>query len=929
MQEFKHYNHPSTSPIHDISTNVHQPILRSWDIEKNHLFWSEDWQLSAEDQDANTVINWHNNIHEEDLERVKKTFNEAFHNKEKEVKITYRFRQNDNRFREVHDTALIVYRDSTPVFLSGIMTLAPSVGSKPERFPDPVTSIALEASGSGSFTLIMDTDEVICSPNFARILTGSSDLPADKQIFVNHIHQDDLRFRNEAYKIAEKSGVLSYEARFIWQDSSVHWIKVLAKYVYDVWGKAESIAGIVMDISQQIEMNQALKLAEQAAEKNLHESEALFRNITAASTAALWITDEKGQITYVSQAWIEWTGAPLERHLGGGWLDFVAAEDLDMVRGSFYDDFNKRTFHQKQFRIIHLDTRMRHVVCKGSAQYNERKEFTGYIGAVTDISELVEAQQQLEISEALMHAMIEQSPVGIGLFEGEQIIVKKANPAILRIVSKDESIVGMTLPDAIPEMIRPGLTERFREVYHSGEVYETYDTEVIFNGTERDESRYLNIACTPIKTNGNITTGIMVVVSDFTWQHQAQLEMKAGEQRFRSLIEESPVACALFTGRDMVIEYANDVMIKILGKGPSILSKKLADALPELDGQPFLEILDQVYLTGVAYHSTNAASDLVVDGIRATYYFDFSYTPLFDANQNVYGILEMAVDVTERVRAVSSLQQSEQRYRELADNLERSVQARTQELNLANRELQNSNQSLEHFAYAASHDLQEPLRKVVSFGSRLAASYQDQLGDDGKFLLSRMQDASLRMSKMIEDLLSFSRLKADQKAFTHVDLNQVLRSVLSDLEISVQEKNAVIEIDLPTGVWGDATQLAQLFLNLFSNALKYQPQGHIPHIKVTSSLIDPAEISKEVALLPGHPYVKITVEDNGIGFDQKYEHRIFQMFQRLHGKNEYSGTGIGLALCKKVAHNHYGLITAKGEVDKGACFMLFLPVPVV
>ena len=655
---------------------------------------------------------------------------------------------------------------------------------------------------------------------------------------------------------------------------------------------------------------------------------ALFHTITDASTAALWITDEFGSMTYVSKAWIEWTGAPLEMHLGRGWLDFVAEEDLEMVTNGFYHDLNRRVYHQKQFCIIHTDSTVRCVVCKGAPQYNEHQQFTGYIGAVTDITELAQAQKELEFSEEIMRSMIQQSPVAIGLFETDDLIIKKVNPALLGIIDKDEStILGMNLLRAVPELAGQTLVENLKEVYRSGEVYESFDTRIILNDKDGPRIRYFNIICTPIKAANNQIMGIMLIATDFTWQHHAHLAVKAGEQKFRSIIEESPVACALFTGRDLVIEFANEAMIKILGKGNSILGKKVKEALPELEGQPYLGLLDQVYCTGTAYHSHNAVSDLVVDGILSTYHFDFSYTPLFDANHNVYGILEMAVDVTERVKALTSLQHNEQRYRELASDLEKSVHDRTQELKILNRELQNSNQSLEQFAYAASHDLQEPLRKVISFGSRLESSHHEQLGADGKFLLSRMQDASLRMSKMIDDLLSFSRLRVNQKVFSTVDPDHVVRSVLSDLEISIQEKNAVFDIELPFHVWGDAGQLALLFLNLIGNALKYQPSNQIPYIRITSCLIDHSDISLQTTILPNHRYLKITIQDNGIGFDQKHVQRIFQMFQRLHGKNEYSGFGIGLALCSKVVQNHHGLITAEGEPGIGSRFTVYLPVP--
>ena len=928
MQKFYNQGPQFKNPAFISIGSVSPQVTRNWDIENDMVWWGQGWQkiLGYTENSPYSISSWRNNIHPTDLDRVTKTLDDALSAQIREFECSYRFMQADGSYVRVYDTILLAYKNLTPVFLTGIMQIATPIETKILAEKNSITSLALEASGSGSFTLILDTDEIIYSPNFSKILTGQADHPVSRQIFIEHIHPDDLPIRQKAYELAEKSGVLTYEARFLWKDGSIHWIKILAKYVGDETGRPVSVTGIAMDISEKVEMNKALELSEILAEKTLRESEALFRNIADASTAALWMTDPNGAVTYVSQTWIEWTGAPAEMHLGNGWLDFVAPQDLREVREKTRQDFNNRIYHQKQFCIVHLDSTVRCVVCKGKPQYNSLNEFTGYIGAVVDVTDLVETQKELETNERLLNSIIRQSPVAIGLLETEALVIQKANPALLRILSKDESVIGQQLHKVLADIEGQKLIEKFKEVYQSGCVYNSYDTEVIILGSSGPERRYFNIVCAPVRGAEDDINGVMLMASDFTSQHLAQLAVSASEQKFRNLIAESPVACALFSGRDLVIEYTNEPMIKIFGKGNSVQGKKLKDALPELEGQPYLELLDQVYQTGIAYQSTNSPSDLVVNGQLATYYFDFSYTPLFDENNQVYGILDMAVDVTERVKALKSLLESEKRYRELADDLERSVQARTHELNLTNRELLNSNQNLEQFAYAASHDLQEPLRKVVAFGSRLAANYEKQLGDEGAFLLSRMQDASRRMSRMIDDLLSFSRLTANQKSFTSVHLSGVIQSVLSDLEIIIVETKAVVDIDTPVSVWGEASQLSQLFLNLISNALKYQPPGQTPHIQIKSSSTDLTEISSLTTPLPDHSYVKVTVQDNGIGFDQKYVQRIFQMFQRLHGKNEYSGSGIGLALCNKVVQNHNGLLTAESQPGKGARFIIYLPL---
>jgi len=227
-------------------------------------------------------------------------------------------------------------------------------------------------------------------------------------------------------------------------------------------------------------------------------------------------------------------------------------------------------------------------------------------------------------------------------------------------------------------------------------------------------------------------------------------------------------------------------------------------------------------------------------------------------------------------------------------------------------ELSRSNAELEQFASVASHDLQEPLRKVQTFGAQLMAMEHDRLSEEGQDFLRRMSDAAGRMRSLIDDLLMFSRVSTKGRPFVAVDLAEIVALVLADLEVSIAESGARVSIgELPT-IEADPVQMRQLLQNLLGNALKFSREGVVPELDVCAEV--------------GDHLVELTVKDNGIGFDEQYATRIFRAFERLHGAREYPGTGIGLALCRKIVERHNGTITAEGELGHGAVFTVKLPL---
>lgn len=249
-------------------------------------------------------------------------------------------------------------------------------------------------------------------------------------------------------------------------------------------------------------------------------------------------------------------------------------------------------------------------------------------------------------------------------------------------------------------------------------------------------------------------------------------------------------------------------------------------------------------------------------------------------------------------------------------------------LDHAIRELQRSNEDLEQFAYVASHDMQEPLRKIQAFSDRFMSSYDDIESIPGKEYLLRMRNAAERMQVLIQDLLSFSRLTRDKQKQKNVDLNAILAQVKEDLQLKIEETSAEIRNDLlPVLSRANPAQMQQLFMNLLTNALKFKKESENSKISITYTLIRPGgNPFTELRIHDKQSYHLIEVHDHGIGFDDKYLEKIFTIFQRLHGRSEYEGTGIGLAVCQKICKNHKGYLTAHGEPGVGATFSILLPV---
>jgi light-regulated signal transduction histidine kinase (bacteriophytochrome) len=245
--------------------------------------------------------------------------------------------------------------------------------------------------------------------------------------------------------------------------------------------------------------------------------------------------------------------------------------------------------------------------------------------------------------------------------------------------------------------------------------------------------------------------------------------------------------------------------------------------------------------------------------------------------------------------------------------------------NVKNRELESLDKQLISFSYVSSNDLQEPLRKIQTFSSRILEKEFDNLSANGKEYFARMQKAANRMQRIIDDLVLFSKLNNDKKKFEIVDVGELVREVLKELEPQIKENKVSFEISALGKINMIRNQFWQLIYNLVSNSIKFASPGKRLFVKIKSR-IGKGHLLNPEQLEATRKYYELKFEDNGIGFESRFSDRIFEVFQRLHGQDEYEGTGIGLAICKKIVENHYGVICADGQLKKGAIFTIYIPL---
>ena len=621
---------------------------------------------------------------------------------------------------------------------------------------------------------------------------------------------------------------------------------------------------------------------------------------------------------------MEWFGLPPKSQIELSYaIDAIAPADRDAVTAAIQGSLSYASGgrYDIQYTIVHPVTGVERIVhAKGKASFDEHQVAYRMNGTLQDITEQVKVQRSLMENERRLRLIILQAPVAIGIFTGANYVVEIVNGKALELWGRSFSDVnGKPILEAMPELEGQGIRDLLDAVYNTGVPFVANERPVTLYRAGKLVTVYVNFEYDPLYDANGEVVGILAVATDVTEQVQSRKRVEESEERVRAIVNNAPFPIGVYVGREMRIQLANQSIIDVWGKGPDVIGKLYSEILPELGNQQIFNQLEEAFQTGVSFNAKNQYLDIVEDGKIRPYYFNYTFTPLFDASGAVYAVMNTAADVTE-------LNLAKQRVDLFAQELEAQVKERTRELEKKNSDLQSMNSELESFAYVASHDLQEPLRKIQIFSDRLMESELPNLSEQGKNFFDRIAFSVERMRSLINDLLTYSRTNRRDEEFVDTDLSGILSEVLEEMKETIQAKNARVVVEGLGVARVIPFQFAQLFQNLISNSLKFSHADRAPEIRIAARKIGGSELSAPFVKQGGRVW-RIDFSDNGIGFDAANGERIFQVFQRLNAVASYPGTGVGLAIVKKIVENHQGQIFANGVAGEGARFAIVLPAP--
>lgn len=661
--------------------------------------------------------------------------------------------------------------------------------------------------------------------------------------------------------------------------------------VIDKDGNVEAIAGTTRDITPLVE-----------ARKLIEQSEKRFEAAVKAVQGILWTNNGQGEMEGDQPGWAALTGQTYDEYQGYGWANAVHPDDSAASVVAWNEAVEERKTFIFEHRLKTKDGEWRDFSIRAIPLLDAEGTITQWVGVHTDITESKLAAKERKANEEKLNIVIEASELGTWELDLQTEVVVASTR--LREIMGYDTDTEITLAD-IAARIHPD----YLEAGKNG-VLEAFDTGVFyFNGMLQWEDKSIHW----IETKGKVfydkenkPVTIIGTTAETTAEMQQQQVLLESEQKFRLLADSMPqhIWTADPQGN---LNYFNQSVFDYSGL-----------TMEQINTDGWIQIVhpdDKAKNIEEWIESVSTGKDFLLEHRFRRHDGEYNWQlsraiPQRDEKGKIQMWVGTSTDIQDQ--------------KTFTKELELQVYERTKEIEKSNEELQKMNKELQSFAYISSHDLQEPLRKIQIFASRISKTEEDNLSEGGKDMFKRMQNAAKRMQTLIQDLLAYSRTSPTEYELENVNLGDLIDEVKEDLDEELKEKNAIIETNELNDVVIIPFQFRQLMVNLVSNALKFSKENVTPVVKIESEIALGKQLGN-VDLDPDQKYCHIRVSDNGIGFEQQYSERIFEVFQRLHGKHEFIGTGIGLSIVKKIVENHQGIVKATGELDKGATFDIYIP----
>lgn len=632
-------------------------------------------------------------------------------------------------------------------------------------------------------------------------------------------------------------------------------------------------------------------------------SEQRFEAAVKAVEGILWTNNANGEMEGEQLGWAELTGQTFEEYQGYGWAKAVHPDDAQPTVNAWNEAVQDRKTFIFEHRVKIKDGSWRNFSIRAIPLLDTNGNLREWVGVHIDITEQKMAAQKIKDNETKLNLIIEGSELGtweLNLKTNELNYSKK----YLEIFGYKE-YVPISHADLIKHLHPDDLGIRlkaFEDAKQTGSLQ--YEARLIWSD---NSIHWMEGKGKMFFDKDNQPSRVMGIIRDITAEKNHRVELEESEQKFRLLA--NSMAQQVWTADTQGnLNYFNQSVFDFSGLTLEQIIKGgwLQIVHPE-DREENIQQWIKAISTG---------KDFLFEHRFRRYDGEYRWQlsraiPQKDEHGNIQMWVGTSTDI--------------QNQKIFANELERQVQERTKELAQNNIELEKTNKELEAFAYISSHDLQEPLRKIQTFATRLLDKEYNNLSENGKDYFKRMQNAAERMQTLINDLLAYSRTNTFERKYEKINLNKMIEEVKEDMQEELLQKNATLEAAQLCEINIIPFQFRQLLHNLISNSLKFSNPNRAPHLKIKNKIGKGIEF-KNNKLLDSTTYCHISISDNGIGFEQHFSEKIFELFQRLHGKNEYNGTGIGLAIVKKIVENHNGIITAKGQLNKGATFDIYLPM---